>query len=168
MRIVDAKFRPHVGRYVLQCALATVAIMVVLALMDAVAQTALIAALGASAFIAFTMPRAHVSEPRYLVGGYLIGVVVGVVFGLTYRHLGVSAEGVGLHLAPIILGGLAVGLSIFLMVILNAEHPPAAGIALGLVVNKTWDAHTVALILGSVVALCLVKRLLRRWLINLL
>jgi CBS-domain-containing membrane protein len=168
MRVIDRKFRPHVARYILQCLLATVAIMVVLGLMDAVENTALIAALGASAFIAFTMPEAHVSEPRYLVGGYVVGVLVGVAFGLTYRQLGVPAEGLSRHLAHMALGGMAVGLAIFVMVITNTEHPPAAGVALGLVVNERWGIVTVAVILGAILSLCLVKWLLRRFLINLL
>ncbi len=168
MKWFDAKFRRIPGHYIVQCLMATVAIMVVLALMDVVEQTALIASLGASAFIAFTMPQAHVSEPRYLVGGYVVGLVVGVAFGLTFRWLPLPAEAAWREGAEIVLGGLAVGVAIFIMVLTNTEHPPAAGIALGLVVNQTWDVVTLAVILSAIVSLCLVKWLLRRYLRNLL
>ena len=168
MRIIDRKFRPHIGRYILQCLLATVATMAILALMDAVEHTALIAALGASAFIAFTMPGTHVSEPRYLVGGYIVGIAVGVAFGLTFRWLALPEAGMSRKLAQVILGGLAVGLSIFVMVVINTEHPPAAGVALGLVVHETWSPVTIVVILVAIAALCLAKRLLRRFLIDLL
>ena len=168
IKLLDAKFRRIPGHYVVQCLMATAAIMVVLALMDAAEHTALIAALGASAFIAFTMPEAHVSKPRYLVGGYLVGLTVGVVFGLAFRSLALPAEGVARHAAQIALGGLAVGVAIFLMVVLNFEHPPAAGVALGLVVNQTWSIVTLGVILSAIISLCLIKWLLRRYLKNLL
>ena len=168
MKLFDAKFRRIPGHYVVQCLMATVAIMVVLVLMDAAEHTALIASLGASAFIAFTMPEAHVSWPRYLVGGYVVGLSVGVVFGLTFQWLGLPAEGNSRFVAEVALGGLAVGVAIFLMVLLNFEHPPAAGIALGLVINPAWDVVTLGVIFSAVISLCLVKWLLRRYLRNLL
>lgn len=167
-KLFDAKFRRIPGHYVVQCLMATAAIMVVLVLMDAAEHTALIASLGASAFIAFTMPQAHVSRPRYLVGGYVVGLAVGVVFGLTFRWLGLPAEGNSRFIAQVVLGGLAVGVAIFLMVVLNFEHPPAAGVALGLVINQAWSLATLGVILSAIISLCLVKWLLRRYLKNLL
>jgi len=135
-KLFDARFRRIPGHYVVQCLLAAAAMMVVLALMDTVGETAPIASLGASTFIAFTMPHVHVWEARYMVGGYVVGVAAGV--------------------------------AIFLMVLTNTEHPPAAGIALGLVIDRRWGLHTVGLILGCIVALTLAKWLLRRYLRNLL
>jgi len=168
LKLLDAKFRRIPGHYVVQCLLAAAAMMVVLALMDTVEETALIASLGASAFIAFTMPHVHVSEARYMVGGYVVGVVVGVVFGLAYRWLDPAAVGVSHVVAEVVMGGLAVGVAIFLMVVTNTEHPPAAGISLGLVVSRTWGLRTVGVILGCIIALTLAKWLLRRYLRNLL
>ena len=168
MKLFDAKFRRIPGHYVVQCLMATGAIMVVLVLMDAGEHTALIAALGASAFIAFTMPKAHVSEPRYLIGGYLVGLVVGAAFGLTHRWVDLARLGLSASAAEVVLGGLAVGVSIFIMVVINTEHPPAAGVALGLVVNRGWGATTLAVILSAIISLCLIKWLLRRYLRNLL
>jgi len=168
VKFFDAKFRRIPGHYMLQSLLATVAIAVALTIMDAVEHTALIASLGASAFIAFTMPKAHVSEPRYLVGGYVVGVVVGVAFGLTFQWLALPAAGHTREVAEIALGGLAVGVAIFVMVVTNCEHPPAAGVALGLVVNQTWDWLTIVVILAAICSLSLVKWLLRRFLRNLL
>ncbi|MFP4055828.1 MAG: HPP family protein [Candidatus Brocadiia bacterium] len=167
MRILDGKFRPHMARYVLQCLLATVAIMVVLLIMDTLEHTTIIASLGASAFIAFAMPEAHVSESRYLVGGYAVGIVVGACFGLLYRWPALADAGLERHAAEIVLGGLAVGCAIFGMVITNTEHPPAAGIALGLVVSR-WDGGTLLTIFGAIVALATIRWLLRPALRNLL
>ena len=171
MRIIDKNFRAHIARYILQCLLATVAVMAVLSLMDVVHQTALIAALGASSFVAFTMPEAHVSQPRYLVGGYIVGIAVGGPLGLLHalvlKHYPDYAV-FGTHdLSSILLGGMAVGMAIFLMVITDTEHPPAAGVALALVISP-WNHWTILVISGAVVSLCVIKWLLRPFLRNLL
>ena len=168
MRIIDKKFPHHPLQYVLQCLLATAAIMIVLLFMNAVAYTALIAALGASAFIVFTMPGLNVAKPRFVVGGYVVGTVVGVTLGMVRRWHWLTNLGMAESASLVLLGGLAVGLAIFLMVITNTEHPPAAGVALGLVVNTTWDVATLAVILNAVLALCVLKWLLRPFLKNLL
>jgi CBS-domain-containing membrane protein len=167
-RWLDGKFRRIPGHYVVQCLLAGVATAIVLVLMDTVAETALIASLGSSVFIAFTMPHAHVSRTRYLLGGYIVGTAVGIAFGLLLGSLDLPVEGLGYDVALIGLGAGSVAVSIFLMVLTNTEHPPAAGIALGLVLNRNWGLRTLAVILGAIAALALVKWLLRRYLKNLL
>ena len=62
---------------------------------------------------------------------------------------------------------LSVGLSIFLMVITDTEHPPAAGTALGLVIPG-WSWSAVVFIMSSAVILSLLRIALRRKLVNLL
>jgi len=168
VRLIDRKFKHHILRYVLQCLLATAAMMTLLAAMSAMAPTVLIAALGASAFIAFTMPQAHVSETRYLVGGYTVGIAVGICLSLVNRWAWLDSAGLDDHLTQIVLGGLSVGVAIFLMVITDTEHPPAAGVALGLVVNDRWDSWTILVLLCAVGLLCVVKRLLKPLLKDLL
>lgn len=172
MPLIDRRFRAHPLRYVFQCLLAAIAVMIVLLLVDAVAHTVLVAAVGASAFIAFTMPTLKISGPRYLLGGYVVGIGVGVLlwllFDILYRHLGVESLGASRQLGVVLFGGLAVSLSTFLMVITNTEHPPAAGVALGLVVSQNWDLRVLLVILLAVAALSLVKLLLSPVLKNLL
>ena len=172
MTFIDRGFRAHPLRYVLQCLLAGIAVMVVLLLVDAVAHTVLIAALGASAFVVFTMPELSISGPRHLIGGYVVGVAVGallwLVHDLLFHRLGLSALAGHPHFTLTLFGGLAVGVAIFLMVITDTEHPPAAGVTLGLVVNPRWDLRVLLVILLAIVALCLVRFLLRPALKNLL
>ena len=172
MRLVDENFRRHPAQFLGQSLLAALAIMVALLLADAVAHTVLIAALGASAFIAFTMPHIQASRARYLVGGYVVGIAVGAAMGLLHRGLlpAASPEQVEAtrKLSIVLFGGLAVGTSIFVMVVTDTEHPPAAGVALGLVVNHEWDLWVLAAVLGAVVALCRVRHLLRPFLRDLL
>ena len=55
---------------------------------------------------------------------------------------------------------LAVGLSIFLMVVTNTEHPPAAGTALG-IVGHAWSYQVVIFVLLCAIGLAIVRRLLR-------
>ena len=62
---------------------------------------------------------------------------------------------------------LSVGMSIFLMVITDTEHPPAAGTALGLVIPG-WSWSAVVFIMSSAVILSLLRIALRRKLVNLL
>jgi CBS-domain-containing membrane protein len=73
----DRLRRENLNRYFLQCGLAGGVVLILLLILDAVTQTVLIAALGASTFIAFAVPRSLHSDPRHLIGGYLVGIVVG-------------------------------------------------------------------------------------------
>ncbi|HUS46288.1 MAG TPA: HPP family protein [Phycisphaerae bacterium] len=165
MGFVDEKFRANKARYIFQCGLATASVLAVLLVLDAFSNAAVIASLGASSFVAFTMPRSDVSRPRFLVGGYVVGVAAG---SLCYWLSLLAWPG---PLIPkhsyILFGALAVGLAIFAMVVTNTEHPPAAGVALGLVLGE-WHGLTVVVILVGIVALSAVKRLLRPVLIDLL
>ena len=76
MKVFDEKFRRNKVRYISQCILATLSVFVVLLLLDVITNVAVIAALGASFFIAFTMPEKQVSKPRFLIGGYLEGLYI--------------------------------------------------------------------------------------------
>jgi CBS-domain-containing membrane protein len=53
----DRLRRDNLNRYLLQCTLASVVVLILLLILDTVTQTVLIAALGASTFIAFAVPR---------------------------------------------------------------------------------------------------------------
>lgn len=162
----DQQFRRHRARYVLQCSLATVSVMGVLVILDAITNAAVIASLGASSFIAFTMPETRSSQARFMVGGYLVGIAAGTsCYGLS---LLVAAEpGPFNHYLYAFFGAMSVGLAIFLMVVTNTEHPPAAGVALGLVLNE-WSILTITVVLVGIVALSLLKWALRPVLKNLL
>lgn len=167
MKLLDDRFRIHKARYVLQCLLATVSVMIALIVLGRVINTAVTGALGASAFVAFTMPARRVSSPRFLVGGYLVGIAAGTVcYWLSHVLPLGSVQPVG-ELTGIVFGALAVGLAIFLMVVTNTEHPPAAGLALGIALND-WRWQTIVLVLLAVVSLAVAKRLLRPLLVDLL
>ncbi len=164
-RLVDSKFRQNKRRYVLQTLLAAVTMMAVLLVLDEVEQTVLIASLGASAFIAFAMPRSYPSQPRYMIGGYCVGTVVGCLLSLLAAVLADQA-GLDPRGVQIVCGAVATGLAFFLMVLTDTEHPPAAALALGYVLNE-WHLGTVFVVLGGITALAIVKELFRPRLMDL-
>ncbi len=153
----DRLHRDNLNRYVLQCTLASVVVLILLLILDTVTQTVLIAALGASTFIAFAVPRSLQSDPRYMIGGYLVGILVGSSIGTLNASIQYS-DIVTAHVAMIVFGALATGLTMFVMVITKTEHPPAAALALGLVLNE-WDFLTLVVVIVGVIAISIFKRL---------
>ena len=164
-RLIDAKFRHNKRRYFLQTLLAAITIMAVLLVLDSVEQTVLIASLGASAFIAFAMPRSYGSRPRLMLGGYAVGTVVGCSLSWLAAML-TASSGLDARLMQIVFGAIAMGLTFFLMVLTDTEHPPAAALALGYVLNE-WDLGTVAVVIAGIGTLVIVKEIFRQRLMDL-
>jgi CBS-domain-containing membrane protein len=165
-RLIDSKFRHNKRRYVAQCLMATVTILLVLLLLDSVRQTVLIASLGASAFIAFAMPRSYPSRPRAMIGGYGVGTTIGCALSVVAAWLA-ERLGIDLHTLQIVGGAVATGLAFFVMVLTDTEHPPAAALSLGFVLND-WDGVTVAVVLIGICALSLIKEAARRRMMDLI
>jgi len=166
MDFIDANFKRYPGKYFWQCSLAIAMFVLVLLFLDVLEHTAIIATLGATAFIAFAMPRSYSSKPRHLIGGYAVGIAVGCL--CSYLAVGLADCGAlsAGNANVVVSGAIAVGAAIFLMAILNMEHPPAAGMALSLVINP-WELETMLFIVGSVLLFALVKELLKRFMIDL-
>lgn len=130
--------------------------LVLLLVLDAVTQTVLIAALGASSFIAFAVPLSLHSNPRHMIGGYITGMVSGCTMSYLYTALNLTSA-FGASAGLIVAGAFATSIAMFLMVVTRTEHPPAAALALGLVLNE-WTPLTVVVVLGGVAGLCIIKR----------
>ena len=161
----DRHFRlDNFRRYGLQCGLAGIVVLMLLLILDIVTQTVLIASLGASAFIAFAVPRSLHSSPRHMIGGYLIGMVSGAAMGSLYSTF--ALHGSWDHAVMIVFGALSISLAMFSMVVTRTEHPPAAALALGLVLNE-WDLVTLLVVLIGVIGLSLIKRLVLPMLLDL-
>ncbi len=161
MYVFDWKLRRDPYKYILQSLVAILAIGVILFFLDLRIQTALVASLGATSFTIFTRPRHFMSSFRTVAGGYAVGILVGVLMDLFIRP--VFPGEYSLHMA----GGLAVGVAIFIMVATNTEHPPAAGISLGLVLNE-WNLRTLIFIVSAVVLMLVLKSFLKPYMINLI
>lgn len=164
--MIDPKLRKSIGNYVFQSILATLICCIMLIFLDVVIPGAIVASLGASTFIVFVAPDTRSAKPRGLLGGQLIGTGVGLICGLLLQWQLLAGLQISARMETAILGSLAVGLAIFLMVIIDMEHPPAAGTALSLVMEK-WDIYTIAFIAGASIFLSAVRWALRRYLKNL-
>lgn len=158
-KLVDNKYIRFHRNYFLQSFFAALVILILSFSLDIVLKTATVASVGATVFIIFTMPKRLRSRAKVIIGGYIIGVSVG---SLAYW---VTTFGLGSFSHLII--ALAVGIAIFLMVITDTEHPPAAGACLGLAVEGV-NLYTVMVIFVSLFFILLAKYLLRKWLIDLL
>jgi CBS-domain-containing membrane protein len=157
---VDPKLKKSFKNYLMQSLLATGTCCVMLISLDILIPGALVASLGASTFIVFVGPDRSAARPRGLLGGQLIGTGVGV--GCWYLlSTGMLASTVTHRFEVAIFGSLAVGLAIFLMVIIDMEHPPAAGTALALVMSQ-WSVYSIAFIGGASLYLALVRSILGR------
>lgn len=157
--------RESFKRYALQCGLAGLVVLLLLLILDSVTQTVLIAALGASAFIAFAVPRSLHSGPRSMIGGYVVGIISGSAMAMLSSLVNIPA--VPVHAVTIVFGALAISLAMFLMVVTRTEHPPAAALALGLVLNE-WNLLTLVVVLAGVIILSIVKRLVLPVLLDLI
>lgn len=105
------------------------------------------------------MPHKNVSHPRYIIGGYSVGLLVGSLGWLYYTTF--SFANLGLICA------ITIGISIFIMVITNTEHPPAAAFAFGIVVDG-FNLNTIIIIYFVTIFFMLIKRFTKKWLIDLL
>ncbi len=168
MRLFDEKFKEHKTEYFLQCSLATISMAITLVILDAVSNAAIVGALGASSFIIFTMPHKRVSDSRFLIGGYLVGIAAGTLCYWSNHLIAISQiEFISESTDTVFFASIAVGLAIFLMVITNTEHPPAAGVAMGLVLNE-WSPQVLGVILMGIAYMAGMKKLLKPYMIDLL
>ncbi|OPL19604.1 MAG: hypothetical protein AVO35_09830 [Candidatus Aegiribacteria sp. MLS_C] len=154
-KLLDPDFFRYAWYYLFQCFLAMATVVGVLLVLDYTDQTAIIASIGASAFMVFTSPGSQPAGYRSLLGGYSVGVVSGVVCTILGRSISPVTD-ICWAGTPIVMGGVAVGLSTFLMVLTDTEHPPAAAIALALVINR-WNAMSILVIGAAVLLLVLVR-----------
>jgi CBS-domain-containing membrane protein len=77
-----------------------------------------------------------------------------------------TLQGAWDHAIMIIFGALAISLAMFTMVVTRTEHPPAAALALGLVLNE-WDPVTLVVVLVGVIGLSVIKRIVLPMLMDL-
>jgi len=162
----DMKLKVHVFRYVFQCGMAGCVIFAILYGMDYAGQNqAIVASLGSSAFVVFEATQTYTARLRSLLGGNFIALLTGSLLScvIWLSGSGNSAEWSQLR---IIVGALAVVISMFFMSITDTEHPPAAGLALGMVISP-WFWSNILIVIGAVGFLSMIKKFFSRGLINL-
>ncbi|HUV41716.1 MAG TPA: HPP family protein [Sedimentisphaerales bacterium] len=150
---IDNKFKKFWKFYLLQSLLAGIA-MFILVLILGQKNMVVVSSMGATTFILFALPNAYSAQTRNVIGGHLIGLLVGTIFYFTALPYWLEYP-------------LVIAVAILIMVIVNAEHPPAAGTALAVVINEVSIGVCATIILSTIV-LTQVRYYLRHHLQNLL
>lgn len=139
MEIIDEKVRKKWKNYLWQSAIAGLSIAVILVFFASIVGLVIVAAVGATSFTVFTIPNHKTARTRSVFGGQAIGAIVGLICSAFF-------------LDPI-RGGAGVALAALLMVTLNAEHPPAAGTALGLSIDPSPEGALFVLAASGILSL---------------
>jgi len=150
------KFRLFWKNYIFQSFLAALTAFVVLLFLS-IEHAVVIAAIGATAFIVFAMPQNITANSKNIIGGHLIGFLIGSLCALIpqpYLWCSIMAY------------SLAVGFSIFIMLVIKMGHPPAAATALGLAIMG-FSLNAAIAVVTSIVLLSLAHHFLKPYLKNL-
>lgn len=143
-----------------QCFCATIFILIILVSLNIVLANDLIWAAGAStlassAYIVFGSPQNPVAKPYRILTGYLIAIVCGYLLQVTADHLCYADHLCNriTHKTDIdeVAAAISVGLSFLLMFILRASHPPAAGLAVVVVLDINNPAAIAVICTGALV-----------------
>ena len=153
----DKQLKPYWKNYVFQSVFAMAVMLVILGFLT-FRNIIIISSIGSSVFIVFAMPGTITAQPRNLIFGQLVGLGSGVIGSLLTRVV---------WMPDVLCYGFAVGLSIFLMVATDTEHPPAAGTALGAAVMG-FELESAMLLIYAMLVLAAVRTVFRNKLRDLL
>ena len=144
------EFKMHWKNYIFQSLAATIATLVILVTLN-MENAVVIASIASSIFIVFTMPNAISARKRAIIGGHWIGIVLGSLWALIPQPY---------PFISIIVFSLAVGTTMFAMVVFDMEHPPAAGTALGVAITGfSWNVGIA--IITSTILLAIIRTVFR-------
>ena len=130
--LLDPKFRRRYRQYIFQALLATAAMAGILLLVDSLSTAAIAAGLGSSVVGIFINPSGTTARLRAVVGGHTMALLIGSALSLALFS-GTAESFIADHSAYLDLAmALAVGLLILVMAVTDTEHPPAAGIVIGM------------------------------------
>ena len=127
--------------YLYQSFFAAIVVFIVLLVLT-IEQAVIIASIGATAFIVFTMPRNVCARPRRVIGGHVVGLISGSLCALIPHPTTFTS---------ILIIAFAVGVSICVMVALDVEHPPASGTALGVAITGFTPGAMIAVLTSSII-----------------
>lgn len=122
--------------------------------------------LGSSLFIMLSMPNCNAAHPKRVIGSYLIGLLVGAAFYYISLELIVLQKWLDFEWVYILTGGTALAMTMIIMIFSDLSHPPAVGLALGVVFDP-WNWWTLMMILACIVMLVVIKIIISPWLRNL-
>ena len=130
--------------YIFQSVIATFSIFIILLILR-FTNAIVIASMGATVFVIVAMPNSISARPRSVIGGHLTGLVVGSLISF------ISAS---YFYVDMLLLAASVGLSMFIMVMIDCEHPPACGTALGIaLIGFSWKIAFAVVIFSILLAI---------------
>ncbi len=158
VHILDDKLREGWAKYyIMQAFLAFIVFFTCLLFLAHIFTGILVAAIGASAFIVFAIPRNTTATPRAVIFGHAIcGLVGGGAF-----LVDIFPDNPPVNYA--FKASLAFFLGFFLMVITDTEHPPAASTAVGFAIDG-FKIDAYAFVIFAAVLLALSQILLKKYL----
>lgn len=167
--IINPNFTKFKKVYLFKCFVALLATLFVLTSLQLVATNAILGAIGASSlassiFIAFALPEGPAAHPKRMIGSYCFALLIGVGFYYLGSYLIIMQNFLSFSLTYELTGALAVALTMLVMVMFSLEHPPATGLALGLVIDQ-WRWWTLIILLFSIICIATIKHLVEPWLL---
>ena len=154
--------------YIWQPTIAFVFMFTVLYMVSLISASVVLGAIGASslgstAYILFANPHAATARAIQVWGGYILGIISGLIcFHLAHLYIEYYPNSPRLNMYAAC-GAIAVALSMLLMSVCHLRHPPAAGMALGLVLEP-WDYPTLFVIFVAIAAVSILKKILHPYL----
>lgn len=150
--LISKNFKENWANYVWQSMAAGILAFFVIFIFSELIALIILASIGSTVFTVFALPSNRTAQARNVVGSYILCILVGLACcPIPSMSLG---------------GGIAVGAAAFCMVITDTEHPPAAGIALGLALTPVLEQAllgAVFAIIGAVLS-SLLRHVSRPWL----
>ena len=138
---LDPKFLINWKVYAIQCGFAALSVFIITFLLFR--NPVVIASIGATFFIVFGMPNNISAQPKQITGGHLVGFSIGCCFSvfpfmsiLFFKSLWFASS---------------VGFCIFILVVLDFEHSPAVGTALGMTIEGYSDSSAFAIIISILI-----------------
>jgi CBS-domain-containing membrane protein len=164
---LDPGFKQYPSKYLAQCFMATLVVLFTLYALTIIVNTVVIASIGSTAFIVFAVPHKSLTDDLVILSSYLAATIFGSLCWFAVLYLpGIEFLNLSQHYTEIF-GALAVGMTMMFCVIFDQEHPPAASLALGLVIDE-WSVPTICVTVIGLAMILGARYLLRRYLINLL
>ena len=165
--LLDPKFRLRYKQYFLQAFLAFVAMAIILLFVDSLSSAAIAAGLGSSVVGIFINPNGATARLQAIVGGHTMALLLGSVFSFILFAGSIETFTANHSQFHALIMALSVGLLLLVMAITDTEHPPAAGIVIGMA-SREWTPEVFGAILGALGLLAVVKLVVRRHLRDLL
>ncbi len=165
------KFVRHKWNYIWQPLLAASFVVIALVALGGIGHVELFGFIGtsslaSSAFLVFSIPSGFNASRRSLLGGYFVCSLMGIIFSGCAFYVCHSSTHFNVISVHEVTAAIGMAFAMFLMVLFRFEHPPAAGFALGLVVEP-WTKLTLTMLWLVIFILIFIKWITRRWLVDL-